>query len=99
MSAWWQLTKESFLMLRRDRIFFPIIIAGLSIAVFANIASNWSMEDFDKILFVVGIAGFRITGGIVSILWGVRLITDPLQDRSIELRIAALKESLCLRGV
>ena len=89
MSAWWQLTKESFLMLRRDRIFFPIIIAGLSIAVFANIASNWSMEDFDKILFDVGIAGFRITGGIVSILWGVRLITDPLQDRSIELRIAA----------
>lgn len=89
MSAWWHLTKESFLMLRRDRIFLPIIIAGLAIAVFANLASGWSMEDFEKILFDVGIAGFRMTGGIVSILWGVRLITDPLQDRSIELRIAA----------
>ena len=88
-SAWWHLTKESFLILRRDRIFMPMIVVGFAITLFANIASNWSIEDFEKILFDIGIAGFRVTGAVVSILWGVRMITDPLQDRSIELRIAS----------
>jgi ABC-type transport system involved in multi-copper enzyme maturation permease subunit len=87
--AWWHLTKESFLILQRDRIFLPIIIVGTVIGVFANLASNWTFEGWEKILFDVGLAGFRLTGGLVAILWGVRMITDPLQDRSIELRIAA----------
>jgi ABC-type transport system involved in multi-copper enzyme maturation permease subunit len=88
MNAWWQLSKESFLMLRRDRIFLPIVIAGFAIASFSNLASGWGIESFEKILFDLGLVGFRLTGGIVAILWGVRLVTDPLQDRSIELRIA-----------
>jgi ABC-type transport system involved in multi-copper enzyme maturation permease subunit len=87
--AWWYLTKESFNFLRRDRIFLPIIGIGLAVAYFANLASSWTFEGWDKILFDVGFAGFRLTGGLVAILWGVRMITDPLQDRSIELRIAA----------
>ncbi len=88
MRAWWQLSKESFLTLRRDRIFLPIVIAGFAIASFSNLASNWGFESFEKILFDLGLVGFRLTGGIVAILWGVRLVTDPLQDRSIELRVA-----------
>jgi len=87
--AWWHLSKESFLILRRDRIFFPIIVAGTAIAFLANLASGWTFEGWQKILFDVGLAGFRLTGGMVAILWGVRMITDPLQDRSIELRIAS----------
>ncbi len=88
MNAWWQLSKESFLMLRRDRIFLPIVIAGFAIASFSNLASGWGIESFEKILFDLGLVGFRLTGSVVAILWGVRLVTDPLQDRSIELRIA-----------
>lgn len=88
MTAWWKLSKESFLTLRRDRIFLPIVIAGLAIASFSNLASNWGIESFEKILFDLGLVGFRLTGGVVAILWGVRLVTDPLQDRSIELRVA-----------
>ena len=89
ISAWWHLSKESFLILRRDKIFVPVVVAGLAIAYFANLASGWGLEDFRKISFDIGLAGFRVTGAIVSILWGVRMITDPLQDRSIELRLAA----------
>ena len=86
---WWYLNKESFLMLRRDRVFTPMLVAGIAIALFANLASGWTIEDYEKILFDIGVAGFRITGAVVAMLWGVRMITDPLQDRSIELRIAA----------
>jgi ABC-type transport system involved in multi-copper enzyme maturation permease subunit len=89
LSAWWHLSKESFLILRRDRIFVPVIVAGLAIAYFANLATGWGLEDFKKILFDIGLAGFRVTGAVVAILWGVRMISDPLQDRSIELRLAA----------
>jgi len=88
-SSWWHLSKESFLILRRDKIFIPIVIVALAIAFFANLASNWGVENYEKILFDIGLAGFRLTGGVVAILWGVRMITDPLQDRSIELRIAS----------
>jgi ABC-type transport system involved in multi-copper enzyme maturation permease subunit len=89
ISAWWHLSRESFLILRRDKIFVPVVVAGLAIAYFANLASGWGLEDFKKILFDIGLAGFRVTGAVVSILWGVRMVSDPLQDRSIELRIAA----------
>ncbi len=87
--AWWHLSKESFLILRRDKIFVPVVVAGLAIAYFANLASGWGLENFKKILFDIGLAGFRVTGAVVSILWGVRMVTDPLQDRSIELRVAS----------
>lgn len=87
--SWWYLTLESFNFLRRDRIFLPIVMAGIAIGGFANLASSWTFEGWDKILFDVGFVGFRLTGGLVALLWGVRMITDPLQDRSIELRIAA----------
>ncbi len=86
---WWYLNKESFLMLRRDRVFTPMLVIGVAIALFASLASGWTIEDDEKILFDIGIAGFRITGAVVAMLWGVRMMTDPLQDRSIELRIAA----------
>ena len=89
MNAWWNLTKESFLILRRDRVFLPIIFIGMIVSVFANIASNWGVDNYQKILFDIGLAGFRLTGATVAMLWGVRMIADPLKDRSIELRIAS----------
>lgn len=87
--SFWYLARESFLFLRRDRIFFPMLLVGTAIAYFANLASTWTFEEWDKVLFDIGLAGFRLTGGMVAILWGVRMISDPMTDRSIELRIAA----------
>jgi Cu-processing system permease protein len=89
MIAWWSLTKEAFLILRRDRVFTPVVTIGIIVALFANIASNWGIDNYDKILFDIGLAGFRMTGGAVAMLWGVRMIADPIKDRSIELRIAS----------
>lgn len=89
MRAFLALYREGFKWLVRDKIFIPVVIAGIAVAVFANLASNWSIEDFKKILFDVGLAGFRLTGGMVAILWGGRMIHDALTERSIEPRLAA----------
>jgi ABC-type transport system involved in multi-copper enzyme maturation permease subunit len=89
LMAWWSLNKEAYLILKRDKIFLAAIVAGLFIALFANSASAWTIEEFEKILFDIGTAGFRLTGGALALLWGIRSITDPLSDRSIELRIAS----------
>ncbi len=45
---------ETFVLLRRDKVFVPALVASLLISAFANLASDWSVEDFTKILFDIG---------------------------------------------
>jgi ABC-type transport system involved in multi-copper enzyme maturation permease subunit len=47
------------------------------------------VEDFRKILFDIGAFGFRMTGGVVALLWGTKLITDSRADGSLEVKLAA----------
>jgi hypothetical protein len=89
MRAFCALYLEGFRWLRRDKIFLPILFAGLGVAIFASTVSQWSLEDMKKILFDIGFAGFRLTGGMVSILWGSRMIHDAISERSIDPRLAA----------
>lgn len=89
MRSFIALHREGFKWLVRDKIFIPMILAGLMITLCSNLISNWSIEDFKKILFDVGIAGFRLVGGSIAILWGTRMIHDALTERSIEPRLAA----------
>jgi Cu-processing system permease protein len=83
------LMNETFLLLRRDKIFLPVLVSGFLITLLANLASDWSIEDFSKILFDVGIFGFQFTGSFVAIFWGSKLIHDSKQDGSVELSLAA----------
>jgi len=83
------LSSESFLLLRRDRVFMPIVFAFVLVAVFANIASDWSVEDFSKILLDIGTLGFQLTGSVVAIFWGVRLLATARTDGSIEAGLTA----------
>lgn len=89
MRAFLAIYCEAFAWLRRDKVFIPVLLAGFVISLFASAISQWSMEDFQKILFDVGLAGFRLTGGAVAMLWGTRLIHDALAERSLDPRLAA----------
>ena len=51
MRAFCALYLEGFRWLRRDKIFLPILFAGLGVAIFASTVSQWSLEDMKKILF------------------------------------------------
>ncbi|MCX6125537.1 MAG: hypothetical protein NTV34_12440 [Proteobacteria bacterium] len=89
MRAFVALYLEGFNWLRRDKIFIPMMFAGLGISMFASTASQWSIEEFKKIFFDIGIGGFRLAGGLVAILWGARMIHDALAERSLDPRLAA----------
>jgi Cu-processing system permease protein len=82
-------TRESFLLLRRDKIFIPAAIAGVVVALFANVASEWGIEEFSKILFDVGALGFHLTGSLVAIFWGTRTVSEARADGSLEIQLAA----------
>lgn len=82
-------TLESFLLLRRDKIFLPAVIAGFLIVVLANMASDWSIEDFDKILFDIGTFGFHLTGSIVALFWGTKAVVDSRKEGTLEVDLAA----------
>ncbi|MEY4630456.1 MAG: hypothetical protein RIQ81_576 [Pseudomonadota bacterium] len=82
-------TIESFLLLRRDKIFLPAAIAGGFIAMFANIASEWGIEEFSKILFDIGAFGFHLTGSLVAIFWGTKTVSEARADGSLEIQLAA----------
>jgi Cu-processing system permease protein len=80
---------EQFLLLRRDKIFIPAIAVAAAVAAVANIASDWSVEDFAKVLYDIGYFGFQFTGSLVALYWGVKSVNDSRQEGSIELELAA----------
>ena len=85
----WILSRESFAVLKRDRVFAPALVMGLLVAGFAALASQWSVEDFRKILFDVGLFGLQATGGLVALVWGTKLVADSRQEGSLEVQLAA----------
>lgn len=80
---------ETFVLLRRDKVFVPAVIVSLIISAVANLASDWSVEDFTKILFDIGFFGFHMTGSLVAIFWGAKIIGDSRQEGSLEVQLSA----------
>jgi len=79
---------ETFRLQRRDKIFVPAAVTGFGLLMFANLASSWGIENYSKILFNVGTAGFHFTGAMVALLWGSKLLSDSRSDGSIEIQLA-----------
>lgn len=80
---------ETFRLLRRDRIFVPAWLAGLAIAILAGLASDWSLEDFDKVLVDIAFFGFQCLGGAIAVFWGTKTIADAMSSGAIEVQLAA----------
>jgi len=83
------ITLQTFILLRRDSVFIPAVVAGIMIGAMANLISQWSVEDFDKILYDVGAFGFQLTGSIVAIFWGTKIFGDARTEGSLEVQLAA----------
>jgi ABC-type transport system involved in multi-copper enzyme maturation permease subunit len=80
---------ETFILLRRDKIFVPGLVTALLIALFASLAANWGIEEFDKLLFDVGYFGFEVMGGLIAIFWGTKIVSDSRQEGALEVQLAA----------
>lgn len=80
---------ETFLRLRRDRIFLPATMVGMGLFALSGLASYWGVEEFFKILFDLGSITWLFTGSIVAIFWGNKIISDSRQEGSLEVQLAS----------
>ena len=85
----WVTASTSFTLLRRDRIFIPFLISAIAISIFAQLASDWGVEEFSKILNDVGFFGFQMTGSFVALFWGIKMVSDSRTEGAIEVELAA----------
>ncbi|NRA64959.1 MAG: ABC transporter permease subunit [Pseudobacteriovorax sp.] len=83
------ITQETFVRLRRDRIFLPASIAGIGLIILSAFASYWGVEEFFKILYDLGTTVYHFTGATVAIFWGIKIIQDSRQEGSLEVQLAS----------
>ena len=88
-SQLWAITKLTFIELRRDRIFLPVIFGGLAMLLFANIASDWSVQEHRKILFDISSLGVELLGIGVAIFWGSDLLGFSNATANWEVQLVA----------
>lgn len=89
MRRFFSTISETFLLLRRDKVFLPVIVVIICIVCLAALASSWGTQDYKKILYDIGTTGIDITGALVAIFWGTKLIADSKKEGSLELQLAA----------
>jgi ABC-type transport system involved in multi-copper enzyme maturation permease subunit len=82
------IARETFLSLKRDKIFQPlsiIIAAAVGVAIFA---ADWSLESRSQVYHDIVVFIFQVSGALISMIWGVKIISDSKQDGSIELSMS-----------
>lgn len=80
---------ETFLRLRRDKIFIPALLVGAGLLGLSGLASYWGIEDFFKIMYDMGAAAYLFTGATVAIFWGNKVVADSRQEGSLEVQLAS----------
>lgn len=83
------IARETFVLLRRDKIFLPLVVVGLCLVFFSSMMQDSSADELVKTMFNMGASGFFFTGIIICLLWGVKSICESRRDGSIELQLAA----------
>ncbi len=80
---------ETFTILRRDRIFIPALVAGFAVLFMISVIGEFTIEDQIKVYFDMGFGILNISGAIVAMLWGTKVIADSKSDGAINLQLAA----------
>ncbi len=89
MRAIYAVSMETFLRLRRDKIFLPAALVGCGLLIMSGLASYWGVEEFFKILYDLGSVAWLFTGATVAIFWGNKIISDSRQEGSLEVQLAS----------
>jgi ABC-type transport system involved in multi-copper enzyme maturation permease subunit len=89
MQAMLSISKETFLRLKRDRIFVPTVIFGILFSLFSSVVSDWGIEEFKKILYDFGTLGYELVGVTIAIFWGIKSISDSEGEGSLEVQLAS----------
>ena len=89
MKSTYIIARETFVLLRRDKIFLPMIVVGLCLVFFSSMMQSSSADELVKAMFNMGTAGFFFTGIVICLLWGIKSICESRRDGSIELQLTA----------
>lgn len=83
------IAKETFTLLRRDKIFLPIIAFGCVMMFVSSMAQDTSADELVKVMLDVGVTGFFVTGILICMLWGIKSICESRKDGSVELQLVS----------
>lgn len=89
MRPYLTIVQETLLTLRRDKLLAPALIAGVLFTLLAALVGYWGIEEFGKILYDLGGLGYHITGVVVAMFWGTKMISDSRQSGYWEVQLAA----------
>jgi len=99
MRTLFAVASETFLRLRRDKIFLPAVMIGVGLLALTGLASYWGVEEFFKILYDLGTAAYLFTGAAVAIFWGNKIVSDSRLEGSLEVQLASpISRSVWLLG-
>ena len=85
----WEIAYETLYLLLRGPVFLPSLFFSVILAAFAALASSWSVAEFRKILFDIGVFGFHLTGNLIAIIWSVKILAVARMDGSLEVQLAS----------
>lgn len=77
-------SQETFLLLRRDKIFTPIVAITFFIMFLSSFIAEWSVDDWRVTFFNLSATMLRFAGDMVAILFGTKLMQDASASGSIE---------------
>lgn len=75
---------ETFLALKRDKIFYPAIGATVFIFLLASFIAEWSVDDGRIVFYNISTTMFRLSGDMIALLFGSKVIHDAMVSGSIE---------------
>jgi len=80
-------TKEVFLLLKRDGVFFVFLLFCFFSIFFANLAVSASLNFSKKLFFDVGLFCYHFLGLFMAFFWGNRILSDSFAGGSLACRL------------
>ncbi len=82
-------TAESFLLLRRQKIFLATFLIALIAFSFVNMSSNWGNMEWEKILFYFSAFVYITLGVLVAIIWASQMLKSGDGQTSQDIPLAS----------
>ena len=81
-------TREIFLLLKRDGVFFLFFLFSFFSLFFANLAVSSSLNFSKKLFFDVGLFCYHFLGLFVAFFWGNKILSDSFAGGSLACRLS-----------
>lgn len=77
-------TRECFLLLRKERAFLTILIGLTVFLIVAKLVSDWSFANRSGVFFNMAQTAFRFTGTFIAMYFGIKMLHDYRVSGSVE---------------